>query len=443
MNVIQKGLFVLFFGLLHFQNLYGGSKYFTWIDPQSASRTRIDIASGEVFKEVNLGEWQLYFKAQVAPQYALTLPPTVSNHYFFSTDSSTLFITVDGTGQVYELNFLQKKLIRVDKTFYAGYNFGADVFERNQVIYSVGGVGFWSYSKAITYFDVKSAEWQAIRPKNEGPESIFDGYQGYSKNADKFYTGGSEVGKYLENHSLSTSKNLYAYDFKTNLWNVLGEINPELLKQPNRELAWNGTYFVQFSREKVYLIDPVKNTVFVYKSNKEQFQGGEYRFVSGDVVYCYWNLDNGPVSKLSIKDIYAKASYLGPFYAPKSYALYYVFGGLLIIVFAGILYYAKRRKQEKYLSFDSQETAFLKALMSLDSENYLSTVEVNELLGLSGKTLENQRRIRLNTISQLNQKIQLFFQIEKAIERHISPEDKRLTRYSLNSAALKALKSRF
>jgi hypothetical protein len=208
-------------------------------------------------------------------------------------------------------------------------------------------------------------------------------------------------------------------------------------------LAWNGTYFVQFSREKVYLIDPVKNTVFVYKSNKEQFQGGEYRFVSGDVVYCYWNLDNGPVSKLSIKDIYAKASYLGPFYAPKSYALYYVFGGLLIIVFAGILYYAKRRKQEKYLSFDAQETAFLKALMALDAENYLSTVEVNELLGLSGKTLENQRRIRLNTISQLNQKIQLFFQIEKAIERHISPEDKRLTRYSLNSAALKALKSRF
>jgi hypothetical protein len=65
MNVIQKGLFVLFFSLLHFQNLYGGSKYFTWIDPQSASRTRIDIASGEVFKEISLGEWQLYFKRKL------------------------------------------------------------------------------------------------------------------------------------------------------------------------------------------------------------------------------------------------------------------------------------------------------------------------------------------------------------------------------------------
>jgi hypothetical protein len=440
MNIIQKGLLFLFFSLLNLQNLHAGSKYFTWIDPQSASRTRIDIASGEVFKEVSLGEWQLYFKAQVSPQNALTLPPTVSNHYFFSADKSRLITTVDGTGQVYELNFLEKKLLRIDRTFYAGYNFGADVFQRNQVIYSVGGVGFWSYSKAITYFDVKSAEWQAIRPKNEGPESIFDGYQGYSNKADKFYTGGSEVGKYLENYSLTTSENLYAYDFKTNLWSLLGEINPELLKEPNRELAWNGTYFVQFSREKVYLIDPVKNTVFVYKSNKEQFQGGEYRFATGDIIYCYWDLDNGPLNKLSIKEIYAKASYLGPFYAPKSYTLYYVFGGLLISIIAGILYYVKRRKQEKYLSFDAQEMAFLKALMALDSENYLSTVEVNELLGLSGKTLENQRRIRLNTIAQINQKIQLFFHIEKAIERHTSPEDKRLTRYSLNSTAIKVLK---
>ena len=81
--------------------------------------------------------------------------------------------------------------------------------------------------------------------------------------------------------------------------------------------------------------------------------------------------------------------------------------------------------------------------MSLDADHYLSTVEVNELLGLSGKTLENQRRIRLNTIAQINHKIQLYFHIEKAIERHTSPDDKRLTRYSLSGVALKALKNHF
>jgi len=70
-------------------------------------------------------------------------------------------------------------------------------------------------------------------------------------------------------------------------------------------------------------------------------------------------------------------------------------------------------------------------------------VEVNELLGLSSKTLENQRKIRLNTIAKLNQTIQLYFKIEKAIERHVSPEDKRQTRYSLNAEAIKALIAHF
>lgn len=443
MKAVKRGFSILFFGLFLFKNTYGGAKYFTWFDAKLKVRARIDLVSGAITKEISTGNWQLLGQAKLDSDIHIHLPPRVSNHYFFSSDFQKLLFTVDGTGQVYELNFVANKLSRVDKTFYSGYNFGADVFERNQVVYSVGGVGFWAYSKAITYFDKKSAEWQAIRPKNEGPVSIFDGYQGYSKQADQFFTGGSEEGKYLENVPLGLNTNFYAYDFKTNAWSLLGEINAQLLQEPSRELAWNGRFFIQFSREKVYLIDPVKNSVYIYKSNKEQFQGGEYRFVSGDIVYCYWDSENGPVSILSIADIQAKATYLGPFYSPKSYAVYYGLLCLIVLVFAGFLYYAKRRKQKKYLSFDAQETAFLKALMSLDSESYLSTVEVNELLGLSGKTLENQRRIRLNTIAQINQKIQLFFHIEKAIERHTSPEDKRLTRYSLNSSALKALKSHF
>lgn len=443
MKVVQRGFFILFLGLFLFKNGYAATTYFTWLDPKLDLRCRVNVANGELWRELTPGNWNLLTKVQLDASIPLHLPPTVSNHYFFSNNFQTLRFTVDGTGQVYELNFSKKQLTRLDRTFYSGYNFGADVFERNMVLYSVGGVGFWSYSKAITFFDKNTAEWQAIRPKNLGPESIFDGYQGYSNVADQFYTGGSETGQFLENAVLGTNPNLYAYDFKSNTWNVLGEINPDLLKEPNRELAWNGKYFIQFSREKVYLIDPVENAVYVYKSNKEQFQGGEYRFVSGDKVYCYWNVDNGPVSQLSVEVIRSKASYFGPFYSPPSNALYYGCAALGLAVFGGIVYYAKRRKQEKYLSFDSQERAFLEALLALDSGKYLSTVEVNELLGLSGKTLENQRRIRLNTIAQINQKIQLFFHIEKAIERHTSPEDKRLTRYSLKSAALKALKSRF
>lgn len=220
---------------------------------------------------------------------------------------------------------------------------------------------------------------------------------------------------------------------------MLGEINSELLKQPSRELAWNGNFFVQFSRESVYIIDPVKNSIFVYKSSKEQFQGGEYRLVSGDMIYSYWDVENGPLSKLSIKDIQAKAKYLGPFYIKKSYWTYYV-GALLALILLISLFYMKRAKKVKELSFDEQEKVFLQALMALSDDSFLSTVEVNDLLGLSTKTLENQRRIRLNTIAQINQKILVHFKIKKAIDRNPSPEDKRLSRYALSNDALKALK---
>lgn len=422
---------------------FGSEKYFSWLDPNLKIRARVNLSSGELFKEVSLGDWQFFEKVKLKPDIFLHLPPNVSNHYFFSPDLRKLTITLDGTGQVFELNFNQKVLSRIDQTFFSGYNFGADVFERNGQIYSIGGVGFWSYNKAITYFDKNTLEWQAIRTKNIGPESIFDGYQGYSKTADKFFTGGSETGQYLENASLSINTNFYAYNFKSNTWQLLGEINPDLLKHPSREIAWNGNYLVQFSRESVYIIDPVKNSVFVYKSNKEQFQGGEYRLVSGDMVYCYWSSENGPLNKLSINGILAKATYFGPFYSPKSYFIYYVLATLAIVLVLFLLYYFRHKKSSKTLHFDYHEKVLLQSLIALDTDCFLSTVEVNDILGLSNKTLENQRRIRLNTIAQINQKINLFFQIEKAVERSPSPEDKRLSRYFLNNEALRVLKNYF
>lgn len=443
MKAAVHGVF-LFLSLFVLPVAYGGGKYFTWFDGQSKARVRLDVTTGQVLKEVAVGNWQSEDQIQLPPDLASFLPPTLSNHYFFGEDFNKIILTVDGTGQVYELDLGSKQLSRMDRTFYSGYNFGATLFKRNGIIYSVGGVGFWAYSQAITYFDEKSAEWQAVRPKTPGPESIFDGYQGYSESADKFFTGGSELGKFLENVPLDINKEVYAYDFKTNSWEMLGEINPLLFEDTNRELAWNGQFFIQFSREKVYLIDPVANKVFVYQSTKEQFQGGEFRFVSGNEVFCYWDLETGPVSNFSISEIQEKATFVGHFYSPKSaYTWYFVLAAASGIVLLAGLLLRKRFKKSNQLNFDAQEKVLIHAFLALPAGSFLSTVEVNELLGLSTKTLENQRKIRLNTIAKLNQKIQLYFKIEKAIERHVSPEDKRQSRYSLNAEANKGLSAYF
>lgn len=443
MKAAVHGVF-LFLSLFVLPMAYGGGKYFTWFDGPSKARVRLDVTTGQVLMEVALGNWQSVDQIQLPLDLVTALPPRLSNHYFFGKDFNKIVLTVDGTGQVYELDLGSKQLARVDRTFFSGYNFGATLFERNGIIYSVGGVGFWAYSQAITYFDQKSAEWQAVRPKTPGPESIFDGYQGYSESADKFFTGGSEIGKFLENVPLDINKQVYVYDFKTNSWELLGEINPLLFEDTDRELAWNGQFFIQFSREKVYLIDPVANQILVYQSTKEQFQGGEFRFVSGDEVFCYWDLENGPVRSFSISELQEKATFVGPFYNPKSaYEWYYLVGAASGIVLLVGLFLRKRSKKSKQLHFDTHEKALIQAFLALPAGSFLSTVEVNEHLGLSTKTLENQRKIRLNTIAKLNQTIQLYFKIEKAIERHVSPEDKRQTRYSLNAEAIKVLNAHF
>lgn len=444
-KLIGKGIFFLAVALCTIPISFGQGKYFRWFDAGLNTRVRLDLSVGQLEKEALPGSWQPFGELiQLDSGMLSQLPPTLSNHYFYSGDKQLLNLTVAGTGQVYELDFSTRVLKRIDRTFYSGYNFGAEVFERNGAIYSVGGVGFWAYSKAITYFDTNSAEWQAVRPKNPGPASIFNGYQGYSKSADKFFTGGSEEGEFLENVPLGLNRNFYGYDFKSNSWEVLGEINPLLLKDRSRELAWNGTYFIQFSREKVYLIDPIKNEIFEHKSVTEQFQGGEFRFVAGDTVYCYWDLENGSVSKFSISEIQSKASYVGAFYnPPPSFLVYYLLGGGAVLLLIGILIYRNKSKKVSHIQFDEQETVLLKSLLSLSPGCHLSTVEVNELLGLSTKTLENQRRIRLNTISQLNQKIQLFYQVDQGVERQASPDDKRQSRYSLSAEAHRCLKEYF
>jgi DNA-binding protein H-NS len=56
----------------------------------------------------------------------------------------------------------------------------------------------------------------------------------------------------------------------------------------------------------------------------------------------------------------------------------------------------------------------------------ISTNEVNTILKLDLKSLENQRRLRVQIIKDINQKIETYYHIEECIQRLNSKEDKRL-----------------
>ena len=177
---------------------FGVNRYFTWVDPQTKLRVRIDLDNFELYREDGSNHWLNQGKIKLDTDILNYLPQLVNNNFFFYDNGNRIRITIQGTGQVYEYSPLKKELIRIDKTFHSGFNFGSNLFIRNNTLYSIGGEGFWNYSPTITYFDEKIKEWEILRSKNSGTTPIVDGYQGYYSKGDVYYSGGSGLKNYLE-----------------------------------------------------------------------------------------------------------------------------------------------------------------------------------------------------------------------------------------------------
>jgi hypothetical protein len=412
-------------------------RYFTWINPKTGLRERISLDKYELFKETQGDNWVNEGNITVDTSIFNHLPPEIANDVFIYDNGNRIRITVRGTGQVYDYFPGEKKLIRIDKTFHSGYNFGMNMFTRKGLIYGVGGEGFWNYSPTISYFDEKKKEWEIHRPKNKGPFAILGGYQGYSSKLDVFYTGGSEYVEYLEEEKRDYIEDLYRFDFKQNTWKQLGKLNADLPFKKSDEVIWSGDLFFHFADWKIYIIDPVKNEVYLYKDNTKPFRRGVIYEVKKDTIISFLNLNNGPIVKLSISEIQKKSVYFGKFY--RTGTAWYWYGlGLPIIIILGLLYFRKKKNNLKIrlLSFSDLEKKLLFKLLELQPEAYLTTHDINDILGTRDKSQENQRRVRFNVINEANNKIYLKLKHKDAIERTSLAEDKRLTLYKLNQEIL-------
>jgi hypothetical protein len=61
---------------------------------------------------------------------------------------------------------------------------------------------------------------------------------------------------------------LFAFDFKTLTWSMLGKINPELPFKSQRNVYWDGAHFIHMAPDKMFIADPVKNEVLVIVNPK-------------------------------------------------------------------------------------------------------------------------------------------------------------------------------
>ncbi len=424
---IRLGILILSLLCFNTYHALASGQVLTWFDAQSKTRKRIDILEQTLQIEQAPGVWVMQSRIQVDPNLVNHLPPRIAPHHFLQANGRIRF-SLAGTGQVLVFDGQTKRLQRIDQTFYAGYNFGATVFQRKNILYSFGGSGFWNFSKALTYYAEKENEWENIKANNVGPKAIFNGFQGYSDSSDLFYAGGSEYHDFLNNQATALEANIYSFDFNQHNWTLLGEINPRILQAKNREIVWTGRYFVQFSDQVLYVIDPVKNEVFEVERADANFQSAPDMFTDPSTIYAYWDAEGGKRKIYSIPELLKIAKPIGAFYEAPSQLYFYLLLAFLTLS-VGMGYYVIVRSKKPNLDLDEAELNLVKALM--DSSEGLSTVEVNEILGISTKNIDNQRKLRLQVISKINHKFQVKYNIGNVIIRNPSSVDKRQSLYSL------------
>lgn len=413
--------------------------FIDWLPAHSSLRYRINLNTRQLEKEVSTDQWVIQGAILMVDNDVEPLSEKHSKADYFILPNQIIRFTVQGTGLVYDFDLRISTFKRIDRTIHSGYNFSATHFYRNNILYSIGGEGFWNYNKHITYFaDKTTKEWEILRPKNKGPEMISDGFQGYSKQDDAFYSGGSNNKNYLEDEKVEYTKEFQRFNFKNKTWEVLGNISNKIPLAEHRGIYWNGTHFVHMARDRIYIIDPIKNEIYLYKDNGSYFEGGGNHYISDDTIKYYRYADRGPLYIIPVNSLLKKSTYLGKFYQ-IDYTKYYVGGIIACITLAlGFWIYRKKRKLEP--SFDSLERKLLKALLDA-GENSLATNELNDILECGNKSQENQRRIRFLTIKQVNEKLDFYYNIKNAIERNASTEDKRLITYRLKLGVKEKIKS--
>ncbi len=370
-----------------------------------------------------------------------------------------LYITTEGTGRIYQVTDKKSDSLfikKLDTTVFFGYNNAAYSFLYNDTLMSFGGFGYWRVNGILRYYSFKNQEWDALPLNQEIPASKECLY--FDRPSNQLY--------FLQLPYLDAAINKEhkeQYVFKLDLVNkrneLLGELSREAysffpvgIQYLSVELPSLGGELIVLDGRNIYLLDFKNNGVYTL-SNKAI----EKTFFSNSVGIhidlafeqngkLYFSRSNDPSHQLdsipiSIND-FTKLDY--PLYIPeKNYTFLYIGIGIVFISLFSFVIYRKRKRDnniptQEYTLSDGRENEFKAHEIDLIQKIYqisqagksYSVEDVNQVLGLSKKSLEIQKKIRTETLNKINHRFKMKHETdEDLIERIRSEEDRRFYRY--------------
>ena len=385
------------------------------------------------------------------------LPIKVANEYPIQKlikNNKGLFICIDGTGQVYKAISNDKDIMnfaKIDSTIFFGHNYGGIKFSYLDTLYNFGGNGFWHFFGHLSYF-TEGKEWD-IKKLNE--EHIVNSKINYF-NADKdqlFYIQTPYIDVATTN--IFNKILLFKLNIKTKNNELIGYVNETFLKYDKLTIYFsskkldglvcsflNEYYLLNFNKNQ---ISRLKNINLIKALDGSINNRTEAIFEKDSLIY----IANGKNRALKAYDFKISDFELIKYKIfNKDYSK--IYKTILIVLVVLLLFIllnfkliktkfnslSKKDVTTNVLDFNEVEKDLINLLIAkAEKEQHSDIDEVNNVLGLTKKSLNVQKKLRTEHINRINHKFKVNYNMDiDLIERHKTEEDRRFILYGISKA---------
>ena len=369
--------------------------------------------------------------------------------YVFTSEDTTLF-TFAGSGVVFGMGSGPSKLpIRLDNTFYSGFNFDCFRAVYDRTLYSYGGSGFWSRSPALIYFDTDLKEWERIVPEGVLPED-FAMLWSVEKAPGVYITSSFPDPDVAPN---TTQHEVFQINLANGTSEFQGYFSLALDDSPHEYnfIGHIGSRFLLEVDKRLYVGDVLENEMRQVQgmiAGTGSFNGFEGVIISGKnvaLIYSASTMSNPSVRirKLSLDELWAQSVDSGqPIYVTRSKFLYTKYTTEFLVVLLAVLFLitflvrynlAQPGIERQFVqSLSAPERRLLRFLILLPFGQTATIRDIDAILDTADKSWENQRKIRSKSIQVINSKSEQMMGYLELIQRIPHPDDKRERTYQIN-----------
>lgn len=350
-----------------------------------------------------------YEKLPLQFQTDSTFEHLVNEFYPLSTANDGTFFVHRGCGVVYR--FIGNKLYRHDKSYYHLNQFGGAIFLVEDEIYMFGGYGLFTYKNILVRYDRNLREWFNVDYIGTPPAPIFYPIVGIHQNKMYYLGGRNKTSEFIQT-------DIYAFDFESNTWHVLGAPSHEFFQYTKKlfgrldktrssaDFLFGEDVFIEMDVEdNIFSVYEFKSKGSIISIQQHPIRSELFQVHIGRSGVKSHFVEVVPKDKL-VGAVSDSGTILLPIRQPllslnQIYVLLAFVLGMLLTLFIVIVYHKFQKRKKKIHSWDFTNIPFdrddfgkLRALLLNAADHTIEVSAINELVeedGLSADAIKKRR----------------------------------------------------